>query len=219
MFGPSSGIVIDISGIDAVEENRVLADHNLVLAIVVGQQKSLEQEATYRCRALEELLDREWLDNQHQRNVIHNLIARLANINAYLISELREYITFLEEAAEDASWTESSQRDEIRLLEGIVDSKNISSMEESIDWERSRNYMLCKENCHLSGEVSRLQAQINNLRASHPGMESKMEYPPSKESTSCAAFVGGTAGVLDGYSSDDNLSLFLVLATMGVIET
>ncbi len=45
------------------------------------------------------------------------------------------------------------------------------------------------------------------MRASRPGMESKMEYLPSTESTSCAACVGETAGV-DNYSSDDNLSLF-----------
>jgi predicted nucleic acid-binding Zn-ribbon protein len=140
--------------------------------------------------------------------VIHDLKARLANNNVDFNSELQEYITFLEEAAEEASWTESSQRDENRLLEVIVDSKNISSMEKSIDWERSRNYMLCEENCQLSGEVGRLQAQINNLQASHTGMESKMEYPPSMESTSCAACVGETAGVMDNCSSDDNLSLF-----------
>ncbi len=47
--------------------------------------------------------------------------------------------------------------------------------------------MLREENCHLSGEVGRLQAQINNMRASPP--------------------VGETVGV-DDYSSDDNLSLF-----------
>ena len=35
-----------------------------------------------------------------------------------------------------------------------------------------------------------------------------MEYPPSMESTSFAACVGETAGVVDDYSSDDNLSLF-----------
>jgi hypothetical protein len=56
------------------------------------------------------------------------------------------------------------------------------------------------------------------MRASRPGMESKMEYPLSMESMSCAACVGETAGV-DNYSSDDNLSLYLVMTTMGVIET
>jgi hypothetical protein len=45
-------------------------------------------------------------------------------------------------------------------------------MEESIDWERSRNYMLRKVNCCISGEVGRLQFQINDMRASRPGMES-----------------------------------------------
>ncbi len=92
--------IIDIAGIDAVEENHVLANQNLVLAIVVGQLKSREQEATYRCRALEELLDQEWLDNRSQRFVTHDLETRLANNNANLISELREHITFLEEWSE-----------------------------------------------------------------------------------------------------------------------
>ena len=57
-------------------------------------------------------------------------------------------------------------------------------MEESIDWERSHNCKLCKENCRLSGEVGRLQFQINDMRVSRPA-----------------------AGV-DNYSSDHNLSLF-----------
>ena len=119
--------------------------------------------------------------------MIDNLQARLANNNADLISELQENITSLEEAAKEVSWTDWSQRDEILRLEGIVDSKNISRMEESIDWERSHNFMLCEENCRLSGEVGRLQAQIKDMRASPP--------------------VGETVGV-DDYSSDDNLSLF-----------
>ena len=45
MFGLSSSIVIDIAGIDTVKENRVLADKNHVLAIIVGQIKSREQKA------------------------------------------------------------------------------------------------------------------------------------------------------------------------------
>jgi len=65
VFGLSSGIAIDIAGIDVVNENRVLAD-NHALAIVVGQLKSREQEAAYRCRALEESLDRERLDSRRQ---------------------------------------------------------------------------------------------------------------------------------------------------------
>ena len=58
--------------------------------------------------------------------MINDLKARLANNNANLISELQENITSLEEAAEEASWTDWSQRDEIRWLEGIVYSMNIS---------------------------------------------------------------------------------------------
>ena len=191
VFGLSSGIVIDIAGIDVVKENRVLADQNHALAIVVGQMKSREIEAAHKCRALEESQDRLSLDYDRlysdywsQRNVIDDLQARLANNNADLISELQENITSLEEAAEVASWTDWRQSEEIRRLEGIVDSENISRMEESIDWERSRNCKLREENCHLSGEVGRLQFQINNMRASRPA-----------------------AGV-DNYLSDDNLSLF-----------
>jgi hypothetical protein len=213
VFGLSSGIVIDIAGTGAVEENRVLAKQNLVLDIIVGQLKSREQEAAYRCRALEESLDWEWSDNRSQWDVIHNLEARLANNNADLISELQEYITFLEESAEERSWTEWRHSEEICQL-----GEDISGMRNSINWERSRNEKVHQENCCLSGEVYRLQAQINDLWASHPGMGSKMEYPPSEESTSCAAGVGETAGV-DNPSSDNNLSLFLVLMTMGVIET
>jgi len=61
-FGLSSGIVIDKAGIDVVKENRVLADQNHALAIVVEQMKSREIEATHTCRALEESLDRLSLD-------------------------------------------------------------------------------------------------------------------------------------------------------------
>ena len=77
MFGLSSGIVVDIAGIDVVKENRVLADQNHALAIVVGQMKSQEIEAAHRCRALEESRDRLSLDYDQlypdywsQRNVI-----------------------------------------------------------------------------------------------------------------------------------------------------
>jgi hypothetical protein len=226
VFGLSSGIVVDIARIDVVKENRVLADQNHALAIVVGQMKSREIEAANKCRALEESRDRLSLDSDRlysdywsQRDVIDDLQAPLAKNNANLTSELQENITSLEEAAEEASWTDWRQSEEIRRLEGIVvDSENISRMEESIDWERSRNCKLREENCRLSGEVGRLQFQINDMRACRPGMESKMEYPLSMESMSCAACVGETAGV-DNYSSNDNLSFFLVLTMMGVIET
>jgi hypothetical protein len=196
VFGLSSGgIVIDIAGIEAEKENRVLADQNHALAIVVGQMKSREIEAAHRFRALEESrdqlsldYDRLYSDYWSQRDVIKDLQARLANNNANLISELQEMITSLEEASEEASWTDWRQSIEIRRLEGIVDSDNISRMDESIDWERSRNCKLREENCHLSSEVGRLQYQINDMRASPP--------------------VGETATGVDDYLSDDNLSLF-----------
>ena len=190
VFGLSSGggIVIDIAGIEAEEENRVLADQNHALAIVVGQMKSREIEAAHRCRALEESRDLLYSDYWSQRDVINDLQARLANNNADLFSELQEMITSLEEAAEEASWTDWRQSEEIRRLEGIVDSENISRMEESIDLERSRICKLREENCRLSSEVGRLQYQLNNMRASPP--------------------VGETATGVDNYLSDDNLSLF-----------
>jgi hypothetical protein len=189
VFGLSSGgIVIDIAGIEAEEENRVLANQNHALAIVVGQMKSREIEAAHRCRALEESQDRLYSDYWSQRDVINDLQARLANNNADLFSELQEMITSLEEAAEEASWTDWRQSEEIRRLEGIVDSENISRMEESIDLERSRICKLREENCRLSSEVGRLQYQLNNMRASPP--------------------VGETATGVDDNLSDDNLSLF-----------
>ena len=175
VFGQSSGVV---------KENRVLVNQNHALAIVVGQMKSREIEAAHKCRALEESQDRLSLVIDDLKAQINDLKAQLANNNADLISYLRETITSLDEAAEVASWTDWRQSEEICRLEGIVDSENISRMEESIDWERSRKCKLCEENCHLSGEVGRLQFQINNMRASRPA-----------------------AGV-DNYLSDDNLSLF-----------
>ena len=198
----SYGSVIDLSAPEAVEENPVLPRHNLALSIVVGQLKSREQVAGSRCRVLEELLDREWSDNQHQCNVIHDLEACLANNNTNLISELQEYITILEESAKEASWSEWRHSEQIRRL-----GEDNSLMRNSINWERSHNDKVHQKNCHISGEIYRLQAQINDLRASRPGMGSKTEYPPSEESISCAADAEETAGV-DNPLSDDNSSLF-----------
>ena len=159
---------------------------------------------------LEELLDQERLDNHSQRNVIHDLEARLANNNADLISSLREHITL---SAEEASWSEWRHSEEIRQL-----GKDISGMRTSIISEISFTDKVQQENRDLSGEVYRLQAQIKDLRASHPGMKSKMEHLPSEESTYCAACVKETAGV-GIYLYGDNLSIFLVLMMMGIIET
>jgi len=147
------------------------------------------------------------LDDWSQRDVIDNLEAQLANNNSDLISEIQENIISLEDAAEEASWTE------FRRLEGIVDRKNISRMEESIDWKRSCNYMLHEENCYLSGTLYRLQAQITTLRASRPGMESKMEY---------RHLVLLVWEKQQGWTTTRLMTIchfFLVLMTMGVIET
>ena len=115
--------------------------------------------------------------------MIHDLKARLANNNVDFNSELQEYITFLEEAAEEASWTIWRQSEEFRQLEKIVDCP--------ISCETSRNCKLRFENCRLSAEnwrlsdeVGTLQFQINDMRASCPA-----------------------AGV-NNYLTDDNLSLF-----------
>jgi hypothetical protein len=48
--------------------------------------------------------------------VIDDLKAQLANNNADLISEFQENITSLEEATEEASWTDWRQSEEIRRL-------------------------------------------------------------------------------------------------------
>ena len=89
VFGLSSGgIVIDIAGIEAEEENHVLANQNHALAIVVGQMKSREIEAANRFRALEVTRDRLSLDYdrlyseyQSQLDVIGDLQVRLVNNN------------------------------------------------------------------------------------------------------------------------------------------
>jgi hypothetical protein len=70
--------------------------------------------------------DRLYSDYWSQLDVIDDLQARLANNNADLISELQENISSLEEAADEAFWTDWRQSEEIRRLEGIVDSENIS---------------------------------------------------------------------------------------------
>jgi hypothetical protein len=82
VFGLSSGIVIDIAGIDVVKENRVLADQNHALAIVVGQMKSREIEAAHTCRALEESRDRLSLDYDRLYSDIRNgIMPHLWGIN------------------------------------------------------------------------------------------------------------------------------------------
>ena len=162
------------------------------------------------CRVLEDLLDWERLDNRSQCNLIHDLEARLANNNVDLISSLQEHITL---SAKERSWSEWRHSEEIRRL-----GKDISGMRTSTNSEISFTDKVQQENCNLSGEVYRLQAQIKDLRASRPGMKSKMEHLPSEESTHCAACVKETAGV-DIYLYGDNLSIFLVLMMMGIIET
>ena len=158
----------------AAEENRDLAGHVYVLAMVVVEQKSQEQVAgkvcrdledtivrerselslaVHMCRDAEESLAREQSETQRLRNVIDYISAHQID-NADLISALRENIT--------------DQREEIRPLEELVDSQNISRMEESIAWERSRNCILREEIWSLAGDIDKLQSQIRYLQASHP---------------------------------------------------
>ena len=87
-----------------------------------------------------------------------------------------------------SSWTESRLRDEIRRLEELVDSSNISKLGESIDWERKSNCRLRDEICRLASELGQLAAQIRYLQASR--------------------HVEETAGNRENYSSDDDKSLF-----------
>jgi hypothetical protein len=199
---------------DMVKEKHELVKQNQALAIAVQQAKSQEQNAAYWYGVLEKTRDDLYSSIKRKPNVIANLEARLANNNAKLISELQDIIatlqdtiTTLEEAVDAASWTESRQNQEICRLEERVDSKNISEMEESLDWLRERNYVLYKENCCLNSEVGGIQYQINNMQACRPGMESEMDHPPSKETTSCALCSVETAGG-GNYLSDNNLSLF-----------
>ena len=82
VFGLSSGIVIDLAGIDTINKNHVLVNQNHVLAIVVGQMKSQEQVAVDMCRELQESRDWFYLDYWRQRDVIDDLEPRVANNNA-----------------------------------------------------------------------------------------------------------------------------------------
>ena len=113
----------------------------------------------------------------------------------------------MEEAVDVVSWTELRHNQEILRLEEMMNSKNILEMEESLAQLRKRNFLLSAENCNLYDEVDRLLSQINKMRSCRPGMESKMDYPPSKGTTSCAACSGDTARE-ENYLSDANLSLF-----------
>ena len=93
-------------------------------------------------------------------------------------------------------------------IKEMVDNKNISEIEESLDQLRERNYVLYEENFRLNSEVSGLQYQIKNMQACCPGMESEMDYPPSKEKTSCAPCSGWETVGGENHLSNNNLSLF-----------
>ena len=62
-----------------------------------------------------------------------------------------------------ASWNEGRYIEDIRRLEKMVDSKNISRLEGSIDWERSRIRILRDKICGLASEIGDLYAQIRYL--------------------------------------------------------
>ena len=138
---------------DMVKENNRLAKQNQALAIIIQEMKSREDRTTYWYKELEKTRDALYSDIRRQRNRIKDLEARLANNQAKLSSELQDTITTLEEAVDVASWTEMRQNQEICCLEEMVDSKNISEMEESLARFKERNFVLCKENLHLNLSV------------------------------------------------------------------
>ncbi len=67
---------------DFVEENRVLAQQNIALAIVAQQNKQRELNAGNINRSLEKQVDELVSDNLHQQFLIQELENRLANNNA-----------------------------------------------------------------------------------------------------------------------------------------
>ncbi len=142
--------------------------------------------------------------------MIPNLEAWLANNNAELISELRDTITTLqdtitslEEDVEAASWNEWHKNEEIRRLEEMVDSKNILRLEGALDWEKSRNCILCDKMSDVcmkkNQEYFELYTQLRNLQASH--------------------LVGGKLGKGTNICLRTMRHFFLVLTTMGVFES
>jgi hypothetical protein len=170
------------------DKNKVMADQNIALSIVVQHQKSRELTAAYRITALENSLAWERWYNQQSREIIDELTARETN-NDELIFALQGCIAELEEENETAAWTELSLRNEISLLKEQVDSSNTSSLEESIDWERRSNSRLREEIWIKDGDIDKLQSKVRYLQeTSHP--------------------VEKTAGKRDNYSSDDDKSLF-----------
>ena len=171
-----------------VKEKHELVKQNQALAITIQEMKRREDSTSYWYKELEKTRDGLYADIQRQRNRIEDLEARLATNQAELISELRDTITTLEEDVEVASWNEGRYIENICRLEEMVNSKNISRLEGSIDWERSHNCILRDKICGLAGEIGELNAQIRYLQASRP--------------------VGEKAGERDKYLSDDNVSLF-----------
>jgi hypothetical protein len=192
---------------DTVKENHELVKQNHALAVIIQDMKIWEDRTSYWYKELEKTCDALYLDIRRQCNRIEDLEAWLANNQAELISELRDTITTMEDAVDAASWTELRQNQEIRRLEEMVDSKNILEMEESLAQLKECNFLLSAENCNLYDVVGRLLSQISKMWSCHPGMKSKMDYPPSKDTTSCATCPGETTGE-ENYLSDDNSSLF-----------
>jgi chromosome segregation ATPase len=164
---------------DTVKENHGLAKQNQALVAVIQEMKSREDRTTYWYKELEKTNSALYSHIQSQHYQIEDLEARLANNQAELISELQNTITTLEEAVDEAAWTEESLFNEIQLLKERVDSK-----EESLNQLRENNYGLYDENCRLNSEVGRLRYQINNTQACCPGMDIDMDIRLSKEATS-----------------------------------
>jgi hypothetical protein len=122
---------------DTLKENHYLAKQNQALAVVTQEMKSREDRTAYWYKELEKTNSALYLRIQSQDYQIKDLEAWLANNQAELISELQNTITTLDEAVNEAAWTEESLFNEIQLLKERVDSK-----EESLNQLRGNNYGL-----------------------------------------------------------------------------
>ena len=175
---------------DTLKVSHGQAKMNQALAVVIQEMMSREDRTAYWMKELEETNITLYSRIAIQQHKIEDLEARLANNQVDLMSELQntistlqDTITSLEEDVEAASWNEWHKNEEIRRLEEMVDSKNILRLEGALDWEKSRNCILCDEMSDVcmkkNQEYFELYTQLRNLQASHP--------------------VGGKAGERDKY--------------------
>jgi hypothetical protein len=161
---------------DFVEENWVLAQQTIALAIVAQQNKQRELNAGYRNRSLEKL-DELVADKLCLRTLMKDLENWLANNNADLISHLQDYTDFLEESAKEAVWMVAGLQDEICQLKQSFNFEKITSLRYALDMERSRTSHLSMENSGLDDEIYRLHAVINKRRINKSVWKAKWSVP------------------------------------------